>query len=397
MSRYVLIGRSAEYESRLRGLFGVDLASVPAELIASDLSGVVERLPSRPSVALLGPFLSYEETRFLADAIPVARPGTSIVVVKGERSELEDWVDAMTIHAVLSPDGADALVESVLAGLSPADPVAPPVAPDEAPPVEPAPLAEDDRPVVIAVASPKGGQGKTTIAINLAAGLAHVAPDSVVLVDADLQFGDIANALDLPSTRGWLDAVAAGSDEIAFKASMHRHRGGFFVLTAPPSPEHADTIAPERFAGVLARLAGIFRYVVIDTTPGVGEQTLSVIEAADHGIFVSSLAVPSLRALRVELDVLDLAGIAPEHRHVVVNFVDRASGLTVKDAERITGASVGVPIPRSPAVVLASNHGIPLLEHDPRDPAAKAILDLLATITPAADQLSSRLHRRRTR
>lgn len=401
MSRYVLIGRSADYEARMRALFGVDLASVPADHLASDNAGIVARLPERPSVALLGPFLSFEETRYFAEAIPLARPGTAIVIVKGERAEVEDWVDAMTIHAVLSPDGADALVESVLAGLSPAEPAAAPEAESAVPaaeaPPEPTPLAADDRTEVIAVASPKGGQGKTTIAINLAAGLAHIAANSVVLVDADLQFGDVANALDLPTTRGWLDAVAAGSDEIAFKASMHRHPGGFFVLTAPPSPEHAETIAPERFAAVLAHLARIFRYVVIDTTPGVGEQTLSVLEAADHGVFVSSLSVPSLRALRVELDVLDRAGIAPAHRHVVVNFVDRVSGLTVKDAERITGAVVGVPIPRSPAVLLASNHGVPLLHHDARDPAAKAILDLLATITPAADRLASQLHRRRTR
>jgi MinD-like ATPase involved in chromosome partitioning or flagellar assembly len=401
VSRYVLIGRSADYESRLRAIFGLDLASVPADLLASDIAGVVDRLPGRPSVALLGPFLSFEETRYLSEAIPVARPGTAIVVVKGERSELEDWVDAMTIHAVLSPDGADALVESVLSGLSSSEAIAPADPDDVAPavevPVEPIPLGADDRPKVIAVASPKGGQGKTTIAINLAAGLAHIAPDSVVLVDADLQFGDVANALDLPATRGWLDAVAAAGDEIAFKAAMHRHPGAFFVLTAPPSPEHAEAISPDRFAAVLAHLARIFRYVVIDTTPGVGEQTLSVLEAADHGVFVSSLSVPSLRALRLELDVLDRAGISLTHRHVVINFVDRVSGLTVKDAERITGAVVGVPIPRSPAVLLASNHGVPLLHHDPRDPAAKAMLDLLATITPAADRLASQLHRRRTR
>jgi Flp pilus assembly CpaE family ATPase len=54
-------------------------------------------------------------------------------------------------------------------------------------------------------------------------------------------------------------------------------------------------------------------------------------------------------------------------------------------------------VPRSPAVVLASNRGVPLLEHDPKDPAAKAILDLLATITPAADAVAARLHRRRPR
>ena len=396
MNRYVLIGRSAEYESRLRGLFGAELASIPPETLAADLAGVADRLPPRTTVALLGPFLSYEETRYLSEAIPVARPGTSIVVVKGERGELEDWVDSMTIHAVLSPDGADAIIHSVLGGFGSLEP-APALEPADVVVAEPAPLAVDDRPEIIAVASPKGGQGKTTIAVNLAAGLALVAPDSVVLVDADLQFGDVANALDLAPTRGWLDAVAAQGDDIAFKAALHRHHSGVFVLSAPASPELAETITPDRFAAVLDHLSGIFRYVVVDTTPGVGEYTLAVVEAADHVVFVSNLTVPSLRALRTELDVLGRAGIRPPRQHVVVNFVDRVSGLTVKDAERITGVDVGVPIPRSPGVVLASNRGVPLLEHDAKDPAAKAILDLLATITPAADAVAARLHRRRSR
>jgi Flp pilus assembly CpaE family ATPase len=396
VNRYVLIGRSADYESRLRALFGAEIASIPPEAFGSEAASVGALLPDRPRVALLGPFLSFEETRFLAETIPAARPGTSIVIVKGERSEVEDWVDSMTIHAVLSPDGADAIIQSVLGGFGSLEP-APALDPVDAIIAEPAPLSDSDKPEIIAVASPKGGQGKTTIAVNLAAGLAHVAPDSVVLVDGDLQFGDIANALDLASTRGWLDAVASGDDEIAFKASLHRHRSGVFVLTAPSSPELSEAITPDRFAAVLEHLARIFRFVVVDTTPGVGEFTLAVIEAADHVVFVSNLTVPSLRALRTELDVLTRAGVRPPRQHVVVNFVDRVSGLTVKDAARITGVEVGVPIPRSSAVVLASNRGVPLLEHDPKDPAAKAILDLLATITPAANAVATRLHRRRTR
>lgn len=393
MNRYVLIGRSAAYESRLRGLFGAELTTLPVDLLASGTAVLVDRLPASPAVALLGPFLSFEETRMLSEAIPAARPGTSIVVVKGERAEIEDWVDAMSIHAVVSPDGPDALVESVVHGLAPALTVDPAEIIDVR---EPAPRAADDRSEVIAVVSPKGGQGKTTIAINLAAGLARVAPDSVVLVDGDLQFGDVAHALDRPVTRGWLDAIAAGDDELAFKAALHRHPGGFFLLATPPSPESADAITPAHTAEVLAHLTRVFRYVVVDTTPGVGEQPLAVLEAADQAVFVSNLTVPSLRALRTEIDVLGRGRLLPSRRHVVVNFVDRASGLTVKDAERITGETVGVPIPRSRAVVLASNRGIPLLDDDPRDPAAKAILDLLVALAPAAQPVLARPPRRRS-
>jgi len=205
---------------------------------------------------------------------------------------------------------------------------------------------------------------------------------------------DVANALDRSPARGWVDAIAAGDDEIAFKTALQRHPAGFFVLAAPPSPEAADAITAEQVSAVLARLVGIVRYVVVDTTPGVGESSLAVLEAADQAVFVSSLSVSSLRALRTELEVLGRGRLLPGRRHVVVNFVDRTSGLTVRDAERITGETVGVPIPRSSAVVLASNHGVPLLEHDPKDAAAKALLDLLIAVAPAAEAVARPARRR---
>ena len=168
------------------------------------------------------------------------------------------------------------------------------------PPLEAGMLTE-----AIAVVAPKGGQGKTTLAINLATGLAEVAPNSVVLVDADMQFGDIVTALSLAPERTIVDAVAdAAADEIVLKTSLTHHDDGFFVVAGAPSPELGDSISATTLGHLIERLRATFRYVIVDTTPGLGEHTLVALEHVTDAVFVTSMSVPSLRAMRTEFELL---------------------------------------------------------------------------------------------
>ena len=129
--------------------------------------------------------------------------------------------------------------------------------------------------------------------------------------------------------------------------------------------------------------------MVIDTTPGLGEHTLVVLEHVTDAIFVSNLGVPALRGLRTELEMLRTLGLLPANRRIVVNQTEKNVGLTVKDAEHILGAPVDIEVPRSTAVLLASNKGVPLIDDDPRDPASRALRALVAQIAPeAADPTS---------
>ena len=244
------------------------------------------------------------------------------------------------------------------------------------------------------VAAPKGGQGKTTTAINLAAGLAEVEPNSVVLVDADVQFGDIVNALELKAPYSLADVVHAGNDEVALKALFAHHEDDFFVIAAPPSPELADSITGEALGDLLVRLARMFRYVIVDTTPGLGDHTLAALEHATDGVFVTNMTVPSLRALRKEFEMLVVLGLVPNNRHIVLNFVEKNTGILKKDAETILGAKIDVEIPRSTAVVVASNEGTPMIHHDVRDPAAKALRTVIQRIDPSAVPTRKRIHRK---
>ncbi len=425
MSRYFLVTRSADFGERLHQLLGPRLTSVAGEELVRGVGGIAEKASPRHSVALLGPAVSFQETRELTGALTERYPGIGVVIVHEGTAELEDWVDDLGVHAVLDPRSDDQTITQLLdrldewwgvvrgeAFLDSAPGAAAPeeIAPEgvieaapetsadseaaESEPALPEPLAESARRAVVAVVAPKGGQGKTTISINLATALAEVAPNSVVLVDADLQFGDIANSLELPVNRTVTDIVERLGDEMAIKTAIVRHPDGFFVIPAPVSPELADAVTPTQLMRMIQELAEIFRYVVIDTTPGLGENSLAVVESATDLVLVTSLSVPSLRALHSELGVLTSIELLPANRYVVLNQVDRVSGLTVADAETILGLPVDVAVPRSSAVVLASNRGRPLLRDDARDDAAHALRDLAARIDPAVAVTRRRLHRR---
>jgi MinD-like ATPase involved in chromosome partitioning or flagellar assembly len=402
MSRYILVSRSAEYEARLQKLLGSRLTAIESASLAEGPKAVFARSPRRPAVALLGPLLNFEETKALGDGFIERFPEIGVVVVRDGRGDLEDWIDGMRIHAVLPPDADDATVESLLQRLDeraeqledglPEIRVS--VAEDAVLPIVPVPAAIDETETsrVISVLAPKGGQGKTTVAINLATGLAEVAPNSVVLVDADLQFGDIAHSLDLPSRRTLEELI--NRDAVTVKTTLMHHPDDFFVIPAPRSPEDADLVAPAALAALLRQLSDIFRYVIVDTTPGLGEHTLAVIEASTDALFVSSLTVPSLRALHSELATLGKIDLLPPNRRMVLNFADRNGGLKVKDAATITGVAVDVVIPRSSAAVLAANRGAPLIHHDVRDPAAKALREIVVAYEPSAFPTRRRIHRR---
>ncbi|MEX2486609.1 MAG: AAA family ATPase [Nitriliruptoraceae bacterium] len=241
---------------------------------------------------------------------------------------------------------------------------------------------------IITVASPKGGCGKTTIATNLAVEFGHRVPGEVVIVDLDLQFGDVATSLRLEHEHDVVDAIAAlGADDLVLKSYLVSHASGCWALCAPTSPAAGEGVTGQQVNDLLLRLAAGFRYVIVDTAPGLAEYTLAALEVSTHPVLLAGMDVPSVRGLRRELGVLEELDLLAAERRIVLNMVDRRSGLTIEDVEGLLGSTIDVELPRSREVPLSTNRGVPLLDESTRDPVARnlrALADLLDARHPSS-------------
>ena len=375
MSRVVLAAAGEELSQRVLAAADGDVHVLSAGRLPGDPARLFEQLldGELPEVLLIGPDAAAAEVLGLAARLDVQCPGISVVLLA--RPEPELWQAAMRagIRDLLDP-GSDvgeiraAIERAALAAAGRRRALRP---------------VEDSARYtgrVITVASPKGGVGKTTVATNLAIGLTSSAPQSTVLVDLDVQFGDCASALGLAPEYTLPDAVhgPASQDTMVLKTFLTQHPSGLYAVCGSESPAAGDTVTADDVNRLLASLAREFRYVVVDTAPGLSEQTLAALDRATDVVMLSSMDVPGVRGLRKELDVLRELCMIPAGRHVVMNFADPKGGLSVRDVETTIGTGVDVVLPRSSDVPASTNRGVPLLQSGGRDPMTKELRRLVS-------------------
>src|SRR5690625_4898665 len=196
---------------------------------------------------------------------------------------------------------------------------------------EEAPTApEQPKARVISTVSAAGGVGKTLVATNLAVALAEARPHSTILVDLDLQFGDVATMLGLePEYRldEVLDSVTHG-DTIALKSRLTLHDSGLLVLPAPDHPAIADEISSTQISQLLETLIAEFDYVVIDTATGLSDATLVALDHTTDPLLLTTLSVPAIHGLRKVIDTLSLLQMFSDATQIVANRADTKDGVT---------------------------------------------------------------------
>jgi pilus assembly protein CpaE len=235
---------------------------------------------------------------------------------------------------------------------------------------------------IIAVYSPKGGVGCTMMATNLAVGL-DTADTPTVLVDASLQFGDIAVALNLQAKNTFVD-LAARSEELdadyVADVLIH-HESGLRVLAAPPRPEMADEIAATQVRNVLQFLKREFAYVVVDTSSNMDDITLAVLDTADLLVTIATPEIPSIKDTRLLFDLLGVLEFPKQRVFFVLNRMDRKSGITVEAVSENLKVSVDGEVPfDEKAVTTSINRGSPILLNDKGQPVARSLLKILGDL-----------------
>ncbi len=242
---------------------------------------------------------------------------------------------------------------------------------------------------IIVVYSPQGGAGVTTIATSLASGLMKEGI-KVLLIDADLQFGDVSMFLNMQGQSTLLD-LAESADDLdseLFDNVVMNHESGLKVLLGPPRPEQADVIRtgmPGSVAQVVKKIAEYYDFVIVDTASSFDDVLLPLLDIATKIMLVGSPTLIAIKNLRFVLDLFDQLEYPQEKTTLVLNRTsdDRNRRQVTLSTDRIESylrrkVEAHIPLVDDRIILNAILRGVPVIAVDRNQniPPIKQLLEL---------------------
>lgn len=228
--------------------------------------------------------------------------------------------------------------------------------------------------------STKGGVGKSFITANLAVETRRRTGKRVLIVDLDLQFGDIALLLNVAPKSSIAHIAEAGISQLDadfVETHISDSQSGVRVLAAPLKPEYAEVVTPEVISQVLQVVKHQYDYVFIDTVPSFGPEVLSSLDISDGIFLIVAPDFLSLKNVTLGLAVMDTLNYPPNHIHMILNRVNGLAAARIKDIEKGLKRNVAVEIPFDNDLVVGSvNRGQPLVVSHPTCTVSKAIQEI---------------------
>src|SRR3954451_11316472 len=317
---------------------------------------------------VIGPGVDLEAAAALADTLRVTRPSISVILIRRRvdtsvlaealRSGMREVVDERDLTGLGAAVVRTRQVWQALTGAG-------------------AGTGDGSSGRLITVFSPKGGVGKTTLAVNLAVALSGSGA-KVCIVDLDLAFGDVAITLQLFPARTISDAVhlESGLDFAVLEPLLTVYRDQLSALVAPVQPDAKDGIPASLVGRILNLLKSHFEFVVVDTSPAFDEYVLQALDETDDLLLVTTLDVPTLKNVKVAVETLDLLNFPKSQRHLILNRADDKVGLTADKVESTLGMPISAAIPTSSQVAHATNSGEPIISAQRKHAVSQAITAL---------------------
>ena len=326
-----------------------EIASSPVDLIVVGLSADYER--SLKTIAWLEKLPRTNGERVLV----IGRPGNDKLILRVLRGAADDYLDETDLEAELTA-AMDRWRSSR--------------------------VSQNDTGKVIAVLSPSGGSGTSTLAANLATVLAKQ-HKSAALIDLNLESGDLAVLLDLKPTYTISDLChnIARMDKTLFERSLTRHVSGVSLLAAPSRFEDIVQVTPDGVHQTLALARSTFPYVLVDLDHSLRPEQIEVLRSADIVVMVFRLELTSLRNARRMLEHLGGLGVARDRIRLVVNRYGQPKEIPYAKAEEALGMKIFHYVPNDPAAINRSNNaGVPVVIDSPRASVSRSVTKLATSV-----------------
>ena len=362
--RVLIVDDIPETRDHLTKLLGFESDIEVVGAAASGADALAQAAKLSPDVVLMDINMPDMDGITATEQLATQAPGASVIMmsVQGEADYLRRSMLAGAREFLVKPFSSDELTASIRQVYAREREKASRYAAPQA--AASGGTAERELGQVVAVFSPKGGVGRTTIAVNLAVAAATDLARKVVVVDGSFQFGDVGVLLNLnpknTSIAELVPEMQAGGEIESIDTFVISHSSGIKVLLAPPTPETAELITPGGVKRVLDALRARYDLVVVDCSAFFNDTTLAILDTADVILTMLTLEITSIKNMRLFLEVADQLGYEAGKVQLLLNRADSTLGIRVADVEHSIGRKVNHSVVSDGrSVVYALNRGVP--------------------------------------
>lgn len=342
----------------------IDLRSSPNDLYEA------VKIKQEEQLIIVGPDVKIATATSIAENFRLSKSSLGVVLLR-KRLDISEMSEAIRagIREVVSIDDAASLVAACKRSLAISRQLSDlgQLAPNHS-----------GRGKILMVFSAKGGSGKTALAINLAQALSIDTDKKVVLMDLDLQFGDIAISMGIEPKKTISDAISMQNeiDELATSSLLTSYNKNLDLLLAPSNPTDVEYISSHLISKVIENLRMSHDYLVIDTSPAFTETILDTLDQADRIFLMTTLDMPSIKNLKLVVETLQAMNIPDNKLEFILNRSDLDTGLNIREVEAMLGHAFSTLIPSNTQVPASTNRGIPLVLSDPSNNVSRVITNL---------------------
>jgi pilus assembly protein CpaE len=354
MKRVLLVEDLPQVAQHLQSMLSrekeVEIAGVQSDPEAA----LAQITTEKPDVVLIDALIQGKTPAIdIAKRVRAASPGTRIVMVTVPQKPLDPKQEAAIDAVFMLPGGANELAEVLGVGKT----------------------ARPGHGQMIAIYSPKGGTGKTTLAVNLACVLRRQGK-SVALMDGVMQFGAVRHVMQVPpATRSFVDLPTAGAMRTSMPEVLWEGPSGVHVLLAPPRPEEVDLVQGGDIGSAMNMLAESHDYVIVDTPSRLTEDALAILDAASLILMIVTYMNATVANSRSAMDTFEALGYKG-HKPIllVVNQSDTAGGMSKQAVEHALNLPIIAEIPTDWKTVSDSlNKQQPFVISTPQAPISRAV------------------------